>query len=68
MKVKECMCGNVCYCTPNTKISDVAKIMNQNVYCFFKKNFGREPVSSHKMCKLAFKSFYANVHLILPLL
>ena len=30
MKVKECMCSNVCYCTPETKISDVAKIMNTN--------------------------------------
>ena len=30
MKVKECMCENVCYCTPNTKISDVAKMMNEN--------------------------------------
>ena len=30
MKVKECMCGNVCYCTPDTKISDVAKMMNEN--------------------------------------
>ena len=30
MKVKECMCNNVCYCTPETTISDVAKQMNQN--------------------------------------
>ena len=30
MKVKECMCSNVCYCTPDTKISDVAKMMNDN--------------------------------------
>jgi len=30
MKVKECMCNNVYYCTPNTKVSDVAKMMNQN--------------------------------------
>jgi predicted transcriptional regulator len=29
MKAKECMCGNVCYCTPNTKIADVAKMMNE---------------------------------------
>ncbi len=29
MKVKECMCGDVCYCTPDTKISDVAKMMNE---------------------------------------
>ena len=30
MKVKECMCGDVCFCTPDTKISDVAKMMNDN--------------------------------------
>ena len=30
MKVRECMCGDVCFCTPNTKISDVAKMMNEN--------------------------------------
>lgn len=30
MKVKECMCEDVCYCTPDTKISDVAKMMNEN--------------------------------------
>ncbi len=29
MKVKECMCGEVCYCTPDTKISDIAKMMNE---------------------------------------
>lgn len=30
MKVKECMCRNVCSCTPDTTIDDVAKIMNNN--------------------------------------
>ena len=30
MKVKECMCGDVCSCTPDTNISDVAKLMNEN--------------------------------------
>lgn len=30
-------------------------------------NFGKEPVSSHKMYKLAFKCCCTNVHLILPL-
>ena len=30
MKAKECMCGDVCYCSPDTKISDVAKMMNEN--------------------------------------
>lgn len=29
MKVKECMCENVWYCTPDTTISDVAKMMNE---------------------------------------
>lgn len=29
MKVKECMCNDVCYCTPDTKVSDVAKMMNK---------------------------------------
>lgn len=30
MKVKECMRNNVCYCQPETTISDIAKQMNQN--------------------------------------
>ena len=30
MKVKDCMCNQVCYCTPNTTISEVAKKMNEN--------------------------------------
>ena len=30
MQVKECMCQNVCYCKPDTKVSDVAKMMNEN--------------------------------------
>ena len=30
MKVKECMCKDICYCTPDTKISDVAKMMNEH--------------------------------------
>ncbi len=29
MKVKECMCGDVFYCTPDTKLTDVAKMMNK---------------------------------------
>lgn len=43
MKVKECMCGNVCYCTPDTKVSDVAKIMNEN-------GVGCIPVCDDKNC------------------
>lgn len=30
MKVKDCMCKNVCFVKPETKISDVAKLMNEN--------------------------------------
>ena len=30
MKVKDCMCNDVCYVTPDTKIFEVAKLMNQN--------------------------------------
>jgi len=29
MKVKECMCNDVLYCFTDTKISDVAKMMNE---------------------------------------
>jgi len=43
MKVKECMCSNVCYCTPNTKISDVAKMMNE-------KGVGCIPVCDNEKC------------------
>jgi len=43
MKVKECMCGSVCYCTPDTKISDVAKMMNAN-------GVGCIPVCDDKKC------------------
>ena len=28
MKVKDCMCNDVCYCLPDTTISDCAKLMN----------------------------------------
>ena len=27
MKVKDCMCGNVCYCKLDTKIKDIAQMM-----------------------------------------
>lgn len=30
MKVKECMCNNVCCVKPETKINEVAKLMSQN--------------------------------------
>ncbi|MBQ2836001.1 MAG: CBS domain-containing protein [Clostridia bacterium] len=30
MRVKDCMCGEVCWVKPDTKISDIAKIMEQN--------------------------------------
>ena len=30
MKVKDCMCNDVCCVNPETKISDVAKLMSQN--------------------------------------
>ena len=35
MKVKECMCDNVCYCTPDTKISDVAMNAGTDSYIYF---------------------------------
>ena len=43
MKVKECMCGDICYCTPDTKVSDVAKMMNEN-------GVGCIPVCDDKKC------------------
>ena len=30
MKVKDCMCNNVCSVTPDTKIKEVAKLMSEN--------------------------------------
>ena len=30
MKVKDCMCGEVCWVKPDTKIYEIAKIMEQN--------------------------------------
>ena len=43
MKVKECMCNNICYCMPNTKISDAAKMMNDN-------HIGCIPVCDNNKC------------------
>ena len=30
MKVKECMCANVCCVNPETKLTEVAKLMEKN--------------------------------------
>lgn len=30
MKVKDCMCTQVCYCTPQNTVQDCAKLMNEN--------------------------------------
>ena len=30
MKVKDCMCGEICFVKPETTIKDIAKIMEQN--------------------------------------
>ena len=30
MRVKDCMCGEVCWVKPDTKIYEIAKIMEQN--------------------------------------
>ena len=30
MRVKDCMCGEVCWVKPDTKVADIAKIMNEN--------------------------------------
>ncbi len=43
MKVKDCMCGDVCCVKPDTKIYDVAKLMEQN-------HIGCVPVCDDKNC------------------
>ena len=43
MKVKECMCSDVCFCTPDTKISDVARMMNE-------KHVGCIPICNNENC------------------
>ena len=43
MKVKDCMCGEVCWVKPDTKIYEVAKIMEQN-------HIGCVPVCDDKNC------------------
>ena len=30
MKVKDCMCGDICVCTPDNSVCDCAKVMNDN--------------------------------------
>lgn len=30
MKVKDCMCGDVCCVKPETKVNEIAKLMNKN--------------------------------------
>lgn len=43
MRVKDCMCGEVCSVKPDTKIYEVAKIMEQN-------HIGCVPVCDDKNC------------------
>ena len=56
MKVKECMCSDICYCTPDTKISDVAKMMNE-------KHVGCVPVCNSDNCIVGIlPGFKSNEH------
>ncbi len=43
MKVKDCMCNDVCYVTPDTKVKEVAKLMAQN-------HIGSVAVADNKDC------------------
>lgn len=43
MKVKECMCGEVCYCKPDCSINEVAKLMCEN-------HIGCIPVCNDEKC------------------
>ena len=43
MKIKECMCNDVCYCMLDTKVFDVAKMMNE-------KHVGCIPVCNADNC------------------
>ena len=43
MKVKDCMCGEVCCVKPDTKVSEIAKLMGQN-------HIGCVPVCDDKNC------------------
>ena len=43
MKVKECMCNNLCCVKPETKIQEVAKLMSEN-------HIGCIPVCDENQC------------------
>lgn len=43
MKVKECMCNDVCSCMPNATVEEVAKLMNTN-------HIGCVPICDNKNC------------------
>lgn len=43
MKVKECMCNDVCYVKPETKIQEIAKLMSE-------KHIGCIPVCDDNQC------------------
>lgn len=43
MKVKDCMCGDVCCVKPNTKINEIAKLMEKN-------HIGCVPVCNEEDC------------------
>lgn len=43
MKVKECMCNEVCYCKPDSSVNEVAKIMSEN-------HIGCIPVCNDENC------------------
>ena len=43
MKVKDCMCGEVCCVKPDTKVYEIAKLMGQN-------HIGCVPVCDDKYC------------------
>ena len=43
MKVKDCMCGEVCCVKPDTKVYEIAKLMGQN-------HIGCVPVCDDKNC------------------
>ena len=43
MKVKDCMCGDVCCVKPETKVNEIAKLMNKN-------HIGCVPVCDQNNC------------------
>ena len=42
MKVKDCMCENVCCVKPETKITEVAKLMSENHIRSEERRVGKE--------------------------